>query len=128
MSNDKEWIGSAFVGLGLAGMALFGALAAASATLGPAAIPIWALAVVLVVVMVRSPIGKAFAQRLGGTDADSSVLAEIDDLRERMAELESQQGRMLELEERVDFTERILARTEPSRVPGGAEAAPGGAP
>jgi hypothetical protein len=46
-----------------------------------------------------SPVGKAFADRLWGhTARDPELLAEVDALREELAELQ----------ERVDFTERIL--------------------
>ena len=34
---------------------------------------------------------------------------ELDDLRARVEQLESERGHLLELEERVDFTERVLA-------------------
>jgi hypothetical protein len=34
----------------------------------------------------------------------------LQELEARVGELEAQQGRMLELEERLDFTERVLAR------------------
>lgn len=37
-------------------------------------------------------------------------LAELDDLRSRVQELEGERERLLELEERVDFAERLLAR------------------
>jgi hypothetical protein len=38
-------------------------------------------------------------------------------LRERVRQLEAMQPRMAELEERVDFTERIVAKTrEPDRL------------
>ncbi len=44
-------------------------------------------------------------------------------LEDRLAELEAQQGRVLELEERLDFAERLLARQrEPVRIPGSADA------
>ena len=39
---------------------------------------------------------------------------ELEGLRERVRQLEEMQPRMLELEERVDFTERIVAQ---GRVP-----------
>ncbi len=35
----------------------------------------------------------------------------VDDLEERIAELESTQQRVLELEERLDFADRMLAKT-----------------
>ena len=37
----------------------------------------------------------------------AEILAELDDLRSRVHELEG--GRLLELEERIDFAERLLA-------------------
>lgn len=49
-----------------------------------------------------SPVGKALAERIRGrTPAhDSEVLAELEQLREDM----------LEVQERLDFTERMLSR------------------
>ncbi|MEP7324881.1 MAG: hypothetical protein ABI836_02940 [Gemmatimonadota bacterium] len=42
----------------------------------------------------------------------------VADLEDRVRDLESLQNRMLELEERVDFTERLLARQhEPDQLP-----------
>ncbi len=53
----------------------------------------------VVVRIARGPIGEAIAHRLGGMgSADAAQEAELADLRARMAELE----------ERVDFTERVL--------------------
>lgn len=75
------------------------------------------LAGLAVVVLLCWPLVRAFARRLegrGGADR-----AELDELRQRVADLELQQARMAELEERVDFAERLLAqRTEPSAVRG----------
>ena len=43
----------------------------------------------------------------------------VAELESRVAELESQQGRVLELEERLDFAERLLAQERgPARIPG----------
>lgn len=101
MSDKDDWRSSAFIGLGLAGMGLGGGLAAASATMGPAAVPVWGMVFVLALVGLRSPIAKAFAERLGAADqvaAPDEVYAELDELR----------ARVLELEERQDFAERLL--------------------
>ncbi|HET7043137.1 MAG TPA: hypothetical protein VFI13_14050 [Gemmatimonadales bacterium] len=46
-----------------------------------------------------------FTNGLGGRHA-----VEFDQLRARMSELEADRGRMAELEERLDFAERLLAR------------------
>jgi membrane protein implicated in regulation of membrane protease activity len=52
---------------------------------------------------------------LEATSVPAERLLELED---RMAELEAGQGRMVELEERLDFAERLLAReTERARLP-----------
>lgn len=105
--DSQEWIGSAFVGLGLAGMAFFGALAAAIGVLGPVAIPIWAIAAAMVFVLARSPVARAFAERLA-PQVGQETHAELDELYHRLAELE----------ERLDFAERLLAQqAEPVHLP-----------
>lgn len=107
MSKEKqEWIGAAFVGIGLGAMGLFGALAAASASLGPVAVPIWAIAAFIVVRLLRSPLAKGFADRLAGRAAD----ADIPELPELYAELDELRARLTEMEERQDFAERLLAK------------------
>ena len=113
--SDREWIGTAFVGIGLAGLGLFGALAAAAATLGPIAVPIWAMALAMIAILVRSPLGKAFADRI----ADRAGMVELPP--ELYAELEELRARMVELEERQDFAERVLTKGEsqPLGEPGG---------
>ena len=109
--DSKEWITGAFIGIGLAGLGFFGALAAASATLGPVAVPVWAMAVALVGVTVRSPVAKAFAERLSGRNGPDPV--EVP--QEVYAELDELRARVLELEERQDFAERLLSdRGEPA--------------
>ena len=59
-----------------------------------------------------SPVGKAFADRIrrrGMPEPDPEILAELDVLRHEMAELQ----------ERMDFTERLLAQQrEPQRLEG----------
>jgi hypothetical protein len=67
-------------------------------------------------VLIFGPIGRAFARRIGG---DSTRGHEIDDLRDRMAHLEHTEARVAELEERLEFTERLLARQQQAdRLPG----------
>jgi len=63
------------------------------------------------------PLIKAIARRIEGGAAGAEVQAELEGLRERVRQLEEMQPRMLELEERVDFTERIVAQgREPDRL------------
>jgi hypothetical protein len=60
-----------------------------------------------------SPIGKAIAERIRANGAvpmqDPELLAEVDALRRDMSELQ----------ERVDFAERLLARTQERQQVGG---------
>lgn len=72
---------------------------------------------VIGVVIFKGPVGKALARRLehgGPAEPPAELLNEIDDMR----------SRMLELEERLDFTERLVTqqreRVAPQRpVPDG---------
>jgi hypothetical protein len=70
------------------------------------------------------PLAQALARRLEGRP-ESGPRADHDlaDLRSRVHELEAQQGRVMELEERLDFAERLLARQrpEPGQVAMGGE-------
>lgn len=53
-------------------------------------------------------------------DDTAQLREELEQLRQRVAELESVPERMTELEERVDFSERLLTRQrEVDRLPGG---------
>lgn len=107
MSGKEDWRNSAFIGLGLAGLGIGGGLAAASASLGPAVIPIWGMVFLMSVIALRSPIAKAMAERLRDPDGavpPDEVYAELDELR----------ARVIELEERQDFAERLLANREKS--------------
>ena len=89
----------AFLLLALAGIGGYTVLAI---TLGKGfAIPCTIVIALASTVILRGPVGKALAQRLEGGEAPpEEVLAELDDLRHRLSELE----------ERVDFSERILAK------------------
>jgi hypothetical protein len=66
------------------------------------------------------PLMRAIARRIEGrsTGGDPALHEELDQLRGRLAEIEALQHRVMELEERVDFAERLLAqRREPERLP-----------
>ncbi|HEU5358849.1 MAG TPA: hypothetical protein VFU45_07010 [Gemmatimonadales bacterium] len=80
------------------------ALMFASSRMGPASIPIWFAVSGAGWLISKGPIGQAIAARIHGAPDQSElpeqVLAEIDQLRDRVAELE----------ERQDFSERLLAR------------------
>lgn len=61
-------------------------------------------------VAILYPLARALARRLEGKHADPGLRAELEELRARMYEMESQQGRVAELEERLDFAERLLTK------------------
>lgn len=70
-----------------------------------------ALVTSLVVLAARRRLALNRIERLGVSDADASRLAELE---QRVAELEFDHARLQELEERLDFTERLLATQKDS--------------
>ncbi len=89
--------------------------------LDSSAIVMIVLASLAVLTLVLWPLARALARRLEGRGApDPAMQHELDELRSRVHELEAGQVRMTELEDRLDFAERILAqRQEPVRLPEG---------
>jgi hypothetical protein len=81
---------------------------------GPFVVPVALFFTIGAVAILRGPIGKALADRLAGrvppqlaAGDGEEVRAEVDELRYRVAELE----------ERLDFAERVLAqRREPGEL------------
>jgi hypothetical protein len=74
---------------------------------------------VATVVILRGPLGKAWAKRIEGASGqvDTQVFPAVEDLQGRVTELEERVGRMHELEERLDFAERLLAQArQPERL------------
>lgn len=87
----------------------------------PQAIFLIVLAALAAVTIVLFPLIRGLARRIegrGGMDADAK--AELEELRERVRRLEEGHPRLMELEERVDFAERLLAQREPARLREGA--------
>jgi len=64
------------------------------------------------VFILRGPVGRALARRIEGGKSpdDVQALTAVDEMQVRVAQLEQQVDRMHELEERLDFTERLLAQ------------------
>ena len=56
------------------------------------------------------PLVRAWARRIEGHGADPATEDELMQIRDRVAELEMTAMRMQELEERLDFAERLLAQ------------------
>lgn len=68
--------------------------------------------------IVLFPLVRAYARRLERGAEDADLRDEVVQLRERVAELEHNSVAMQELEERMDFAERLLAqRGEQVRLP-----------
>lgn len=63
--------------------------------------------------LLRGPVGKAIAKMLEGQSVPDEHLAmRVDQLEDRLAELGMDQHRVAELEERLDFAERLLSQRE----------------
>jgi Tfp pilus assembly protein PilO len=67
-------------------------------------------AIIGTVVALRGPIGRALAARIEGRRApDHETQMELEDLRARVAALEEGHAQLAELQERIEFAERLLA-------------------
>ena len=74
------------------------------------AIPVGITAFVAAAVILRGPLGKALARRIEGRQ-------EAGDNEALLQAMEELRGQMAELEERVDFEERVMAQQrEPDRL------------
>ncbi len=90
-------------------------------TLPPAVTLLVVLGFFAACAVVLHPLMRAVGRRLEGRGAagDANLVADVEQLRQRMGELEAMQHRVMELEERVDFAERLLSqRREAERLPG----------
>lgn len=76
------------------------------------------VAALAVAVCVLWPLVRALARRIEGK-GDATLRAELEELRARVQDLEGRQGHVAELEERVDFAERLLAQQKGSALPRG---------
>jgi hypothetical protein len=82
--------------------------------------PAWAFIIPIVAIVVAGivlyPLLRAFARRIENK-VSGGAQEELDELRSRIMALEEQAMRVPELEERVDFAERMLAKPDALRVP-----------
>jgi hypothetical protein len=63
------------------------------------------------VALLFGPIGSALARRIGGRHEPGDAHAEIEEIGSRVtAEVDDLRNRLGEVEERLDFAERLLAR------------------
>ncbi len=111
MQSGKEsgfWVATTFIG-----MAVIGAFVALSVVIGEDfAVPAIITLGIVAAILGRGDVGRALARRIEhgpAGAADGETQAELDDMR----------GRVAELEERVDFAERLLSRQrETAQLPG----------
>jgi Tfp pilus assembly protein PilO len=85
---------------------------------GPPIVLLIVIAALTATVIILWPIMRAFGRRLEGRGAaDPALRADVEQVHARLAEMDTLQARISELEERVDFTERLLAQNrEPDRL------------
>lgn len=77
---------------------------------------IMAICLLIGAVYILGPIARGIARRLEGRGGDAALHEELQALRDRVGEVDQLRERMLELEERVDFAERLLARPADARA------------
>ena len=64
------------------------------------------------------PLVRAFAARIEGRGGSAVLEQRVSDLQQQLADTDGLQHRVAELEERLDFAERLLSqREEPARLP-----------
>lgn len=90
---------------------------------GPPTILLIVVAALAATVIILWPIMRAFGRRLEGKgDGDPALRADVENLHARLGDVDALQARVAELEERVDFAERLLAQTpERNRIGTSAE-------
>ena len=85
---------------------------------GPPIILLIVIAALTATVIILWPIMRAFGRRLEGRGGqDAALKADIDHLHARLGEVDALQSRVIDLEERLDFAERLLAQGQsPERL------------
>jgi hypothetical protein len=75
-------------------------------------IPLLGISIGGLLLLSRSNLGQALAKRIAGEHDPGTLREEVRTLREEMADLRTQ---LHETQERLDFTERFLARPGPQQ-------------
>lgn len=79
---------------------------------GPPIILLIVIAALTALTIILWPIMRAFGRRLEGRgNPDPALKADVEHLHARLGDVDTLHARVLELEERVDFTERLLSQT-----------------
>ncbi len=105
-----------YTAITIVSVALLGAFIALSVVIGEDfAVPALLTGAVMGTIVLRGPVGKALAERI-----HAGTLSRAEPSPELLDEMYEMRSRMVELEERVDFTERLLATQradEPAQLP-----------
>jgi hypothetical protein len=75
-------------------------------------------AALVIIAFLAGPIGTAIGRRISGNRSGSpkeSDTAGVAEFEQRLRDLEAAQARIAELEERMDFAERMLANPRPDQ-------------
>lgn len=81
---------------------------------GPSIILLIVIAALTATVIILWPIMRAFGRRLEGKGGgDAALRSDVEQLHQRLGDVDTLHARITELEERVDFTERLLAQAQP---------------
>ncbi len=90
---------------------------------GPPAIVMIVFLALVATTLILWPVMRALARRLEGKGAaDPALRAEVEHLQQRLGEVDLLHQRVGELEERLDFAERLLAQAQqPARLGAPAE-------
>jgi hypothetical protein len=102
--DSSGWL---YMALGFSVLGLIFGLATVTRFIGPASIPIWGASFVAMIFIANGPVGKAIARRIAGELPELEQPAELSEA--VYAELDELRARMIEMEERQDFSERLLA-------------------
>lgn len=68
------------------------------------------LTISVAAVFLLKPLVQALARRLEGRGTDPALRGEVEELRQQVLELDPLRDRIHELEERMEFSERLLAQ------------------
>ena len=92
---------------------------------GPPAIVMIVLLSLIAATVILWPVMRALARRLEGKNvADPALRAELTELQHRLGDVDTLQIRVAELEERLDFAERLLTRGQEQTPAGPGDRAP----
>ena len=85
-------------------------------TLDQVLLALTVVAITTAVLFLVRPLFKALARRVEAGAASPALQGEVDLLRQQMTELEPLRDRVHELEERLEFTERLLTRQKDQEI------------